>query len=397
VNNHTNPILTSNNRIQSIDILRGMLIVFMALNHVRDFFLADAFAFSPTDPIKTHLALFLTRFITHICAPGFVWLAGVSAYIYFNKNGLKKSTSFLLTRGIILIALEFTVIKFAWFFNVDYSNIVLLVIWALGVSMILLGLTSWLKQQTMFIVGIIIIAGHNLLDPYTADDFGINTLLWHILHQKGLVALTTNFSIHILYPILPMYGLICLGYGMGSLFTEDSKEERSTLFKRLSVLLLLAFVTIRMVNIYGDPSPWVHNQYSIRTLFSFFNATKYPMSLDYVLITLSIIFYVLSKVETVTNKVTQYLSLFGKVPMFFYIIHIFVIHIVAIALYVLLNFQSIKFNEIPIGIMEITNVYGYSLWFVYIVWISILIMLYPVCKKYRQIKLKYPNSFLKFI
>lgn len=396
MNNNT-LTLTSDNRIQSIDILRGILIVLMALDHVRDYFLTGAFAFSPTDPEKTYSALFITRFITHICAPGFVWLAGVSAFIYFSKNGLKNSSAFLISRGFILIVLEFTLIKLAWHFNLDYSNISLIVIWALGLSMILLGLTSWLKQQTIFIIGIVIIIGHNLLDTFTADDLGMNSLLWHILHQEGMVALTSNFRVMVLYPILPMYGLICLGYGMGSLFTEDTKEERSKLFKRLSLLLLLSFITIRLVNAYGDPNPWVFNQHSIRTLFSFFNVTKYPMSLDYILITLSIIFYLLSKVETSTNKRTQYFSLFGKVSMFFYIIHIFIIHIIAIGLYVLLNFNSIELSTIPIGIMEITNVHGYSLWFVYIVWLVVLIIVYPLCKKYRQLKLKHPNSFLKFI
>ena len=397
MNKHTISALSSDNRIQSIDILRGIFIILMALDHVRDYFLADAFSFSPTDHEKTHVALFATRFITHICATGFAWLSGISAYMYFKKNGLQKSTSFLLSRGVILIILEFTIVKFAWHFNFDYSTVGLLVIWALGTSMVLLGLTSWLKQQTIFVIGLVVLIGHNILDGITTSDSGLNSLLWHVLHQAGNVSLSENFSINVLYPLLPMYGLICLGYGMGSLFTEDSKEERIALFKRVSLLLLLSFISIRLINIYGDPSPWVSNQYFYRTVFSFFNVTKYPMSLDYILITLSIIFYLLSKIESSTWKANQFLSLFGKVSMFFYIIHIFFVHILAIILFVLINFQTIEFKKLTFGVTEITGQYGYSLWVVYIVWIGILILLYPVCKKYRMFKSKHPQSFLRFI
>ena len=370
----------------------------MALDHVRDYFLADAFAFSPTDPEKTYATLFATRFITHICAPGFVWLSGVSAYMHFQKNGLKNSSTYLISRGLILILLELTLVKVAWHFNVDYSNVGLLVIWALGLSMVLLGLTSWLKPQVLFITGIVILLGHNMLDDITAGNTGVGALIWHILHHAGTVSLSEHFSVHVLYPILPMYGLICLGYSMGSLFTEDSKEERIAIFKRLSLILFMSFISIRLINTYGDPTPWVSNQHFYRSVFSFFNVTKYPMSLDYVMITLSIVFFLLSKTESSTWKVNQYLSLFGKVSMFFYIIHIFVIHLLAIILYILLNFQTIEFgNEITSGIMEITSKYGYALWVVYIVWIGVLLLLYPACKKYRQFKSKHPQSFLRFI
>ena len=390
-------LLHPTNRIQSIDILRGILIALMALDHVRDYFLLNAFAFSPTDPEKTYALLFGTRFITHICAPGFVWLAGVSAFMYATKHGLKKSTHFLLTRGLILILLEFTVIKFAWFFKIDYSSVALLVIWALGLSMILLALTSWLKQQTVFIIGILILVGHNLLDGYTVGNSGFASLAWHVFHQAGTVTITDSFAVTVLYPIAPMYGLICVGYGMGSLFTEDSAEERNALFKRVALILLLSFITIRLINVYGDPTPWVYNEYFIRTIFSFFNVTKYPMSLDYTLITLTILFFLLSKIEKTKNTIHNYLSLFGKVSMFFYIIHIFLIHVIAIGLYVIINFQSIDLKHLTTGVMDITLQYGYSIWVVYIIWILVLFMLYPVCKKYREIKLKYTNSLLRFI
>lgn len=390
-------LLHPTNRIQSIDILRGILIALMALDHVRDYFLLNAFAFSPTDPEKTYVALFATRFITHICAPGFIWLSGVSAYMHFKKNGVRNSSSYLISRGLLLIILELTVVKFSWNFNFDYSNIGLLVIWAIGISMVLLGLTSWLKQQTLFIIGIVIIIGHNSLDSISFGNTGMPALLWHIFHEAGNVALTDSCNILILYPILPMYGLICLGYGMGSIFVEDSNKERAALFKRLSFLLFLSFITIRLLNAYGDPSPWVFNQYFYRTLFSFFNVTKYPMSLDYILITLTILFYLLSKAESIQYKINKYLSLFGKVSLYFYILHIFIVHLIAIAVYILLNFETIKFSNLTTGVMEITTIYGYALWVVYIVWFGVLIALYPLCKKYNVLKSKHPKSLLRFI
>lgn len=397
MNNTLTHSLPSDNRIQTIDILRGLLIVLMALDHVRDFFQLDAFAFSPTDPEKASIALYITRWITHLCAPGFVWLSGISAYMHYKKNGFAKTSSFLFSRGLILIALECTIIKLGWHFNMDYSQLGLLVIWGLGVSMVLLALTIWLKQQTVFILGIIIISCHNLLDSITGGDNQIISLLWHILHQAGDVHITDTFTVHVLYPIIPMYGLICLGYGMGSLFTDENKEERIALFKRMALLLVLVFASIRLLNGYGDPNPWVFNQYFYRTAFSFLNVTKYPMSLDYILITLSVLFYLISKIEASTFKINQPLALFGKVSMFFYIAHIFVIHTLAMLVAIITYFIKQGFDTANMNADTVTENYGYSLIVVYPVWIAILVVLYPLCKKYRTVKLKYPNSLLKFL
>lgn len=387
----------ADNRIQTIDILRGFLIVLMALDHVRDFFLLDAFAFSATDPEKSTVALFVTRWITHICAPGFVWLSGISAYIYFRKNGPQKTAAYLFSRGIILILLELTIIKIGWHFNTDFASVGLLVIWALGLSMVLLAGMLWLPQAFVFITALVILAGHNLLDPIQTSDNGWPSLIWHILHQSGTVTLTNQLHVNVLYPVLPMFGLICLGYAMGNVFTDDSKEERIALFKRLSLILLLAFISIRLVNMYGDPSPWLPNQYIYRAVFSFLNVTKYPMSLDYTLITLSVLFYLLTKIELYTFKPYGYLALFGKVSMFFYIIHIYVIHVLAILLALATNHENLKLAMDNMNIYTFTNHFGYSLPIVYLIWFGILLLLYPICKKYRVLKSKHPNSFLKFL
>lgn len=397
VSNTLTNTVHSDNRIQTIDILRGLLIILMALDHVRDFFMFDAFAISATDPEKASVALFTTRWITHLCAPGFVWLAGISAFIYAKKNGIKKTSGFLFSRGLILIILELTVVKIGWHFNVDYSQVGLLVIWALGLSMILLAITCWLKQQTVFILGVAIIACHNLLDGIQLTEAsGGGALLWYILHQSGAVALSDNFTVYVLYPVLPMYGLICLGYGMGSLFTNDTKETRIPLFKRLSLLLLLAFVSIRLINIYGDLQPWVFNQYFYRTAFSFLNVTKYPMSLDYILITLSVLFYIIYIIEKRTLWIGTYLALFGKVSMFFYLIHIFVIHLLAVIVFFATHIDTFS-SDTKIDMQSLTANYGYPLFVIYPIWITILVALYPLCKKYKTFKSLHPNSVLKFL
>ncbi|MGN6645412.1 MAG: DUF1624 domain-containing protein [Cytophaga sp.] len=381
-------------RIQSIDILRGILIVLMALDHTRDYFMINAFSFSPTDPEQASVALFTTRWITHLCAPGFIWLTGISSYMYFIKNGVRKTSVYLLSRGLVLILLEFTVIKFAWHFNLDYSLLVLLVIWAIGASMILLAVACWFKQQTIFIIGILIIALHNLTDALIFDN-RLLSFIWHILDQTGTFYITDSFSIKILYPILPMFGLICLGFGMGSLFTKESQENRISLLKRVALIFLLLFVSLRLLNEYGDPAQWVHNQYLYRTLFSFLNVTKYPMSLDYILITLSVLFYLFSLIESNPSNLYRPIALFGKVSMFFYITHLFVIHTLAvISVYILNGFEI---DPHALDVYDITSKYGYPLPVVYVIWTGILLLLYPVCKKYRMIKSKYPDSFLKYI
>lgn len=369
----------------------------MALDHVRDFFLLDAFAFSATDPEKSTVALFATRWITHLCAPGFVWLSGVSAYVYYKKNGAAKTSGYLFSRGIVLILLELTLVKIGWHFTADFTSFGLLVIWALGLSMLLLALFLWLPQSFVFLLALAIIAGHNLLDSIQLPDSGWQSLLWHILHQTGVVNLSTSIHINVLYPVLPMFGLICLGYTMGHIFTDDSKEDRMALFKRLSLILFLAFVSIRLLNLYGDPVAWIQNQYIYRTVFSFLNVTKYPMSLDYVLITLSVLFYVLTQIELYPLKPYSYLALFGKVPMFFYIIHIYVIHLLAILLALATSHDNIKLAMDNMNIYTLTNHFGYSLPVVYLIWLGILLLLYPVCKKYRVFKSKHPDSFLKFL
>jgi uncharacterized membrane protein len=396
VNNTTTGNALNAPRIQSIDILRGLVIVLMILDHVRDYFHADAFLFSPTDPALTTIPLFATRWITHLCAPIFIWLTGISAFMYYQKKGSAQTFSFLLIRGILLIILEFTVIRFGWQFKFDLSSIPFLVISAIGFSMMILGVVQFVDRKYILITGIILIAGHNLLDSFNYGNEGCTALVWHILHQYGNVTLGPDLNIFVLYPVLPMIGLICLGFSMGSLFTDDTKEERSHLLKRLSFILLLTFMSLRLLNEYGDPSQWVRNQYVYRVVFSFLNVTKYPMSLDYILITMSIAFYLIPFIEKNIGHFTSVLNLFGKTSMFIYIVHIYVIHLLALTL-AMIKMRSVTAVWHSCDWMILGKEYGYSLIIVYVIWIFVLAGLYPLSKKYSEIKAKYPDSFLKYI
>ena len=396
MNNTTTGNALNAPRIQSIDILRGLVIVLMILDHVRDYFHSDAFLFNPTDPAVTSIPLFATRWITHLCAPIFIWLTGISAFMYFKKKGSAQTFSFLLIRGILLIILEFTMIRFGWQFKFDLSSIPFLVISAIGFSMIILGVLQFIDRKYILISGIILIAGHNFLDAFNYGNEGWTALAWHILHQYGNVALSPDFNIFVLYPVLPMIGLICLGFGMGSLFTDETKEERSHLLKRLSLFLLLAFMCLRLLNEYGDPSQWVRNEYVYRVVFSFLNVTKYPMSLDYILITMSIAFYLIPYIEKNTGRITNVLHVFGKTSMFIYIVHIYVVHLLALIL-AMIKMRSVTAVWHSSDWMILGKEYGYSLIIVYVIWVFVLAGLYPLSKKYSEIKAKYPDSLLKYI
>lgn len=396
VNNTITNTSALSSRVPSIDILRGLVIVLMALDHTRDFFHADAFAFIATDPAKTSIPLFATRWITHICAPVFAWLTGISAFIYFNKKGAASTASFLISRGLILIVLEFTVIRFGWHFHFDYPNLAMLVIWALGISMIVLGIIQILNQKYIFLIGLLILISHNMLDNISYGNEGLTALLWHILHESGKVVMSQDMTINVLYPALPVIGLMCLGFGMGSLFTDDTSEERIVIMKKLSGILFLSFISLRLINDYGDPGQWIYNEYFYRTIFSFLDVTKYPMSLEYILITMSVAFYLLTYIEKGIGKAGDYLAVFGKVSMFFYLIHIYALHLLAVIMILIANYDSIIETITSNNWDILTNNYGYSLAIVYLVWLSVLIALFPLCQKYRILKSKYPNSLLKY-
>jgi uncharacterized membrane protein len=377
-------ITKSSKRIESIDLLRGIVMVIMALDHVRDFFHYDALFFDPTDLTQTNTALFFTRFITHYCAPVFMFLAGTSAFFVGQRCSKKELSTWLLKRGVWLIIVELTIIKLGWYFNLDFSEVALMVIWALGASMLFLAAFIHVPKKLMITISVIVIFTHNSLDsflPATLSD------LWTLLHVQGPIS--TNFNtIFVAYPLIPWIFVMPLGYYFGLFYQKDfNAETRKKCLLYLGVGLMATFVVLRFVNVYGDNNLWSNKESGIFTFLSFINVTKYPPSLLYLLITLGPSIILLAYSEKWKGKLHDALVTIGRVPMFFYIIHIYIIHLLAtIAVMAFGLSPKLMILDTFVSDTEALQGYGFSLWIVYGVWILLVIGLYPVCKWYWNYK-----------
>ncbi|HOX82400.1 MAG TPA: heparan-alpha-glucosaminide N-acetyltransferase domain-containing protein [Chryseolinea sp.] len=378
--------LVKTNRIESIDLLRGIVMVIMALDHVRDYFHADAFIFDPLDLDKTSVALFFTRWITHFCAPVFVFLAGTSAFMVGERKGKKELSAFLLKRGLWLVFLELTVVNFAWFFNIHFTLVLLVVIWALGISMIVLAGLIHLPKKMILIIGLLLVAGHNLLDNVHVDGNGLDAIGWALLHQFQFFGFE-NFSLFVGYPLLPWIGTMALGYCFGSLYTLEPTVRKQYLIK-LGGAALLLFIVIRATNFYGDPSLWSVQSSPVFTILSFLNVSKYPPSLLYLLMTLGCAILFLAFVEGVLGKLNRAFVTIGRVPMFYYLLHLYLIHGLAIiaAMATGFGFSSMVNFESWVTMRESLVGYGFDLWVTYGVWIFVVLTLYPLCKWFDRYK-----------
>ena len=376
------------NRIESIDILRGVAMVLMALDHVRDYFHYGSFFSDPTNLETTTPFLFFTRFITHYCAPVFVFLAGTSAFLYGTKRTKPKLFKFLITRGFWLILLEITLNNLLWKFDITFSRIILQVIWAIGLSMVSLSFLIYLSRKTLLIIGVIIVAGHNLLDGIVMQGNSFQSIIWYILHQANIVTVSNNFDIGIFYPILPWIGLMTLGYSLGYLYQKgfDSGIRKKWLL-HLGIGAILLFFILRSINIYGDLVPWTVQDTNTKTILSFFKVSKYPPSLAYILVTIGPSLLFLYVFENIKNKVTDFFLIFGRVPFFYYFLHILVIHVFAMIGMAIFggNWQDMILTKDVFSSGRLIN-YGYSLFVVYAVWVGIISLLYFPCRKYMIYK-----------
>ncbi|RKE90853.1 DUF1624 domain-containing protein [Ichthyenterobacterium magnum] len=380
--------LVKSTRIESIDILRGVVMVIMALDHVRDFFHYGLFLTNPTDLDTTTPILFFTRFITHYCAPVFVFLAGTSAFLYGNKKTKPKLFKFLFTRGLWLIFLEITLNNLLWKFDITFSRLILQVIWAIGLSMIALSFLIFLSRKVILIIGFIIVTGHNLLDGIVMQGNSFRSIAWYILHQSNIITINSTSDIGIFYPILPWIGLMVLGYSLGYFYQKDySPVLRKIWLLRLGFGAILLFFILRGINIYGDLVPWTTQKNTTYTILSFFNVTKYPPSLAYILITIGPSLLFLYVIEPVKNKVTNFFLVFGRVPLFYYFMHILVIHLFAIIGVINLggNWQDMILTKDVFSSGKLLN-YGYSLFTVYVIWVGVIVLLYFPSKKYMLYK-----------
>ena len=357
-------------RIVSVDVLRGLVMAVMALDHTRDFF--SNTGFNPRD--VTEPALFLTRWVTHICAPTFIFLAGLSAFLYGRGRKVRDLSRFLLIRGLWLILIDFTLIKFGWRFEFDLFRMTGGIIFVIGISMIALAALVWLPRWVIAGLTLIMIAGHNMLDSIRADELGGASWAWRLLHEPGRIYLGDGAPLYVLYPLIPWIGVMAAGYLLGPVMQLDARPRQRILFQ-LGAAITLGFIILRATNLYGDPAPWMIQETWLGTLLSFLNCEKYPPSLLYLMMTLGPALMLLAAFEHAKGSFARILAVFGQIPFFYYVIHIYLIHLLAVATAFAMIGDLVRTPDI-----------GLSLVGVYLVWLLVLVLLYPVCRWFSELK-----------
>jgi uncharacterized membrane protein len=388
-------------RLSSIDILRGLVIALMALDHVRDFVMTAA-AQDPTADPATGPLLFATRWITHFCAPTFVFLAGTSAGLMAARKTPAELASFLLTRGLWLIALEVFVVSTAWTFAPmgvagfgGRTYVALQVIWAIGASMVFLAAAQFLGRRACLVIGAAILLGHNFLDTVwpAASTTGHTAQLWAVLHARQVYE-TEAFRIFFSYPLLPWIGVMFAGFGAAGLF-ERPEKPRNQLLLRTGIGLTIAFVLLRMLNVYGDPNLWTSDPDRITaSVMSFLGTTKYPPSLLYLLMTLGPAAIACAFVERLPATFRDALATLGRAPLAFYVAHLYLIHAIAILLGTAQGFTAPRFlthyRFFPEG-------FGVGLSGVYLIWIAVVAALYPLCRWIAGVKARRKDWWLSYV
>ncbi len=373
-------------RIESIDLLRGVVMIIMALDHVRAYFHYDAFYYSPTDLTQTNVPLFFTRFITHYCAPAFVFLAGMSAYISGIKKSRKELSLFLLTRGIWLVFVEFFIVVLFRTFNPSYTYLNLQVIWAIGMSMIALSAIVYMNKKLILLTAIILITAHNLLDTVHVPGNGLLAVVWSFLHDVNHFTFG-QVELYVRYPVLPWVAVMTIGYYLGFLYTPGYDQvKRGRTLLQLGVSMIVLFIFFRINNVYGDSSEWSEQKNFVFSLLSFLNVTKYPPSFLFVLITLgpSLIFLALS--ERPLNTWAAKIVVFGRVPMFYYLVHILLIHILAVLAALLTGYPEMIVLNNNVNAIPALKGYGFNLLTVHLLWIAHIVILFPLCKWFDSYK-----------
>ncbi len=367
--------------------------ILMALDHTRDFFGIPGQ--NPTNMASTTAALFLTRWVTHFCAPVFFLLTGTGSYLSLRRKSPSELSRFLLTRGIWLIFLEVVVVRcFAYQFNFDYRVTMLLVLWALGWAMITLSALVRLPAFVATAFGGLLIVGHNLFDSVKSAS-----PLWAILHSPGFVVNTPEHVLFVAYPLIPWIGVTAVGYGLGQVYSWEAERRRGFLL-RLGLALSLAFLVIRGLNIYGDPSRWMRQKTAVFTVLSFLNTTKYPPSLLFLLMTLGPAMVFLWSVDRATPRVLRPALTIGKVPLFYYMLHFALIHLLAVVTcYVRYGsahwmFESPDLSHYP---FSAPPGWGYSLPVVYLVWAFVVVTMYPLCRWFAGLKQRRGDTWLSYL
>ena len=386
-------------RLASVDMLRGLVMVIMTIDHTRDFVHSAAMNFRPEDLAQTTPAIFLTRWITHICAPAFMLCAGLGAALRLERGETVAGLSrFLWTRGLWLIVLELTVVHFGFFLSFDYRLVILLVFWALGACMIVLALLVHLPYRVLLVLSIAVILAHDLADGVRAARFGALAGVWQLLHEQGL--LWPKPAVIVAYPLVPWIFVMSLGLCLGGVYRLPA-ERRRLLLVRLGLAMTAAFVALRVLNVYGDPRPWRAQPKPFFTLLSFLDTSKYPPSLAFLLMTLGPALALLGWLERFSPGERHPLLVFGRVPLFYFILHIPLAHVIERAL-TWLRYGAVPFLFVPpptIGTpREVFPAdFGWSLGTVYLVTAAVVLALYPVCLWYARLKQRRRDWWLSYL
>jgi uncharacterized membrane protein len=392
-------------RIDSVDLLRGLVMVIMLLDHTRDYFHHGALNFDPTDLTRTTPVLFFTRWVTHFCAPIFVFLAGTGAYLQLARGKSKRELSwFLLTRGVWLIVLEVTVIRLVAMFNFDLRDLgAAMVIWVIGWSMIVLAGLVFLPLRVVAAFGIAMIALHNLLDSVKVAEWSgpgsaalpVRDVIWMFLHQPGIIPIGDS-AFFVLYTLVPWVGVMAVGFAFGKVY-RMSPERRRRFLLTLGTVLTLAFVVLRAINIYGDPQRWSVQDKMGFSLLSFVNVTKYPPSLLFLLMTLGPALLALAWIErTERGPLGRILVTFGRVPLFYYVLQWLVAHSLAVVVGYLAG-QPVAWQFASFMAKPYPNPNGFDLWVVYVFWIVGLLILYPLCRWFAGVKTLRKDWWLSYV
>lgn len=389
-------------RIASIDLLRGIVMILMALDHTRDYFHEYTFHFSPTDLMHTTPAIFFTRWITHFCAPVFVFLTGLSAYLSGQNQSKAELSMFLLKRGLWLIFAEFTFLAFFEFFDFGFSQHFFQVLSATGAGYLFLSVLIFTPRWFILFFGLSQLLLHNLLDGVAIKNNFSLELLWSFIHELRYFPLTKTQAILINYPLIPWVGVLALGYCIGPIYSSTfTPEKRQLLLMRLGIAASAAFILIRSLNVYGDSSLWQSQNSIVYSLLSFLNTTKYPPSLLYLLMTLGPAFILLSITESAKGSLVKVITRFGSVPFFYYSLHLLLIHLLQLIYLVASGYSAqytvLKYEESAPNLDPSLAPHYFGLPGVYIVWILVLLLTYPCCAWYARFKSSHSYKWLRYV
>lgn len=391
--------LTRGYRVNSIDILRGIIMIIMALDHTRDYFHETAMTADPLNPATTTPALYFTRWITHFCAPLFVFLSGVSAYLASLKRTKKEASLFLITRGLWLMLMDITIVTLGITFNLGFNAFLLQVIWAIGASMVLLGFLSLTSRKVVLTAGLLIVFGHNLLDYASLPTTGAwANVLSVLVRFPAVIPIDDNHTILALYAIIPWTGVMCVGYGIGHWFGKDFlPKNRKTLLLAIGAAAIVLFILLRLLNLYGNPTPWTKGDGFMYNLFTFLNTSKYPPSLQYLCMTIGPGLIVLALLENVRSKFADILSVYGKVPFFYYILHFYLLHLILTVIFFASGFTQYTDSRLffPLHFRPLT--FGYGLPVTYAIWLAVVIALYLPCRWFSRYKATHRQWWLSYV